>query len=306
MRTYPEVDFPGVLPPNENQHPPYAKINQENAGWAGHLESNTLNFSILGPGTSSGTIQVTAERHIVGGGNKPTTNKVPIPDLVLAAFDMKDNCLVQSAPPYGFTWQNYGSFWKCPHYNTAVTDSSGKAAFSLPPGGYIIIGEYKPDSNSKIYLGASAGGVTSGGVMNKYLQLIEKADGKNVPAKYTVITGSELMIIEPEYVEWDGTQELYPFIFQSIGDWGVVTSIAPPEGFVPDYKSLSTQVSTSTAALQFTITDVGSKWVDTNVEHQIKHKGKTQKLSRKIGVKLSESLARQKGLGVLGHEDRKK
>jgi hypothetical protein len=142
--------------------------------------------------------------------------------------------------------------------------------------------------------------------MNKYLQVIVKADGKKVPAKYTVITGSELMIIEPEYVEWDGTQELYPFVFQSVGDWGVTTSVKPPEGFVADRNSLSTEVISEIRALQFVITDVGSKWEHTKVEYRIKHKGKSETVRSAVGVKLSERLARQKGLGVYGHEDQGK
>jgi len=45
------------------------------------------------------------------------------------------------------------------------------------------------------------------------------------------------LIIEPEYVEWDGAQELYPFIFESVGNWTVTTSVTPPEGFVADPKT---------------------------------------------------------------------
>ena len=57
--------------------------------------------------------------------------------------------------------------------------------------------------------------------------MIQEANGKQVPARYTKLTGSELLIIEPEYVLWDDTDQLYPFVFETIGDWSVTTSVAP-------------------------------------------------------------------------------
>ena len=136
--------------------------------------------------------------------------------------------------------------------------------------------------------------------MKKYLQVIQKADGKKGPAKYRKLKGSELLIIEPEYVEWSGDNELYPFIFDSIGDWTVGTSVEPPEGFVADNDSLTEEVNTELEAVQFTITDVGSKWKPTKVKHKIKHKGKTIKIESKIDVKLSKKLAKEKGISVYG------
>ncbi len=96
----------------------------------------------------------------------------------------------------------------------------------MNPGNYLVIGRYDPNpavSDDEIYIGVSVGQVNSGQTVQKYLQVIVKADGKKVPAKYTIKTGSELLIIEPEYSEWDGSQELYPFIFESIGDWTITT-----------------------------------------------------------------------------------
>ena len=130
--------------------------------------------------------------------------------------------------------------------------------------------------------------------MRKYLQVIEKAYGKKGPAKYTKRTGSDLLIIEPEYVEWDGTEELYPVIFESIGDWSVTTSVDPPEGFVTDQDSLTEEVNTEIEAVQFTLTDVGSTWKDTKVKHKIKHKGKTETINSKIDVMLSKKLTKEK------------
>jgi hypothetical protein len=144
------------------------------------------------------------------------------------------------------------------------------------------------------------GSITAGSIVTKYLQVIQNAQNNLVPAKYTKLTGSELLIIEPEYIEWDSTQELYPFVFSSVGDWGVTTAVSPPEGFVTDYKNLATDVTNTEKALQFTITDIGSKWVPTGVNFTIKHKGKTTKIADKIGIKLAPHLAKQKGISVFG------
>ncbi len=124
-----------------------------------------------------------------------------------------------------------------------------------------------------------------------------------MPAKYTKKTGSELLVIEPEYIEWDGTQELYPFVFESIGDWSVTTAVSPPEGFVADTDSLSEEVNSELEAVQFTITDVGSRWVSTGVLHTLKHKKKTQKIQSKISIKLTKRLAEEKGVDIYGEDD---
>jgi hypothetical protein len=250
-----------------------------------------------------GTINVKAEKHNVGSGARPSLNKEPLVGLPIRVFDKSSNSCVKKN--YGVSWQNYMNIWKyCPSVQNGFgkTDSSGVASFQLlPPGDYVVIGLYNPDmderalSGDEIYMGVSAGPLASGQTMQKYLQLIVKADGKNVPAKYTVITGTQLLIIESEYIEWDGTQELYPFVFESIGDWGVTTAVNPPEGFVTDFKALSTDVNSEVKAVQFVVTDVGSKWENTKVVYKVKHKGKVETVQSAVGVKCSKNLAKQKG-----------
>jgi hypothetical protein len=272
----------------------------------------TLDFATVTPGT----INVKVEKHKIGTGSRPGSTKEPISGLPVNVYGKSPGSCVSQL---GVSWQSYKAVWKnctpsqgptsCNVLDTngrCVTSDSGLLAFSMPPGDYIIIGLFDPSTTQagdELYIGVSAGGLDSGETMNKYLQVIEKGDGKKVPAKYTVVTGSELLIIEPEYVEWDGTKELYPFVFESLGDWTVTTAVSPPQGFVTDYKSLTESVNSEVEALQFTITDVGSKWIHTNVVHTIKHKNKTRTINSAVGVKLSERLAKQKKLGIFGQED---
>ena len=252
---------------------------------------------------SPGSILIQATKHTVGSGTKPTPKKEPLAGLPVRVFDFSSSCMTL----FGKAQKNFRSIWvSCTPLRLDTTGADGSVSIAVPPGQYFLLGEFNPDGNpltgDEIYSGSTTATVSSGGTVKEKLQVIVKANGKAVPAKVTEKTGSLLLIIEPEYIEWSGSQELYPFIFESLGDWTVTTSVTPPEGFVPDYPSLATDVNTSLKALQFTITDVGSKWISTQVTHKLKHKGKTETVRSRIGVRLSEHLAKAKGLNRLGED----
>jgi len=250
-------------------------------------------------------LTVNAVKHTVGTGDHPNTTKTPITNMTVKVYSKASG---SCAAGYGVSWQNYPSIWgdggkpPCLAVAQALTDNTGKAAFDLPKGDYLIIGKFVEGSDPALYVGVSVGAILPGTSVYKQLQVIQNAKNEKVPAKYRRLTGSELLIIEPEYVEWDSTQELYPFIFDSVGDWSVTTAVSPPEGFVSDYKNLSEVVKSGVEAVQFTITDIGSKWVPTGVTFTVKHKGKTTKLTDKIGLKLTPELAKKKGLSIYGQQ----
>ena len=217
-------------------------------------------------------------------------------------FDKLGSC----AKTLGTSWQSYPDIWaECdPVVPSQYTNGLGQTAYNNLPddGNYLIIGAYTADS-STIYAGVSVGAVDLTGVKKKYIQIINKVDNKKVAGKYKKFTGSELLIIEPEYVEWSGDTELYPIILASEGDWAVSVAIEPPEGFVADHEALSEVVNSTIGAVQFTVTDVGSKHVHTKTKFKITHKGKTQNVESQIGIKLAPGLAKKKGLGIFGEED---
>jgi hypothetical protein len=247
---------------------------------------------------------VKADDHIVGAGAYPGSTKTGITGMLVRLYDKGPGSCV--ATNYGISGQNYKDIWNgvqnkpiCPWEAEAIT-ADGKATFSIvDPGNYLLIGEYK-SVTPYLYPGVSVGQLPADPVPTKYLQIITKVDSKKTPGKTTKLTGSELLIIEPDYVEWSSEAELYPFIFESVGDWGVVTAVAPPEGFVADYNALRAVVDSTVKAVQFTITDIGSDWVPTKVKHTIKHKGKSQTIQSEVGVKLAPGLAKKKGLTVDG------
>src|SRR5262249_45071991 len=100
-------------------------------------------------------------------------------------------------------------------------------------------------------------------------------NGKIVPASQAEYFGSYLDLVQPEYYDWTGDVEQYPFVLITQGSWDVTTSLAPPSGFMPDASALNTVATDTTTALQFTLTDVGSDWTQTTVTHVINHKGNT-------------------------------
>jgi hypothetical protein len=252
---------------------------------------------------TTGNVVIHADLHTVGSGSHPGSTKSAIPLMPVALFDKSAG---SCAAGYGMSWKQYPSIWaNCARIpgSTVLTNLDGQAILAVPPGDYLAIGWYAPGS---IYIGSGIDEVTVGGLVTKYLQVIKKSDGKQSPAKTTKLTGSELLIIEPEYVEWSGVSELYPFVFQSVGDWGVTTSVTPPEGFVADRGSLSAAVADELKAIQFTIKDVGTKWLKSKVKHKIKHKGKEQTIQSEIGIKLTPELAKKKRVGIYGEEDKGK
>lgn len=264
------------------------------------------------PPVPPGRVDIRAYRHIVGQGSFPGTVDEPLQSLGVRVYDTTEGSCARGI---GTSWKEFPSIWlSCiatPDMREK-TDEFGMVSFFLEPGKeYIALAEVDgPAGEEPVYLKAVTGLMESDETKKKHMKLLVKANGKKSPGKVTKRTGSELLIIEPEYVEWDGTEELYPFVFESVGDWEVTTSVAPPEGFVADSTALAEDVNAEVEAVQFKITDVGSEWVATGVLHEVRHKGKTEKIRSKVDVKLSKKLAKKKGLTrygkLLKEKDRKK
>ncbi len=302
--TVPAADPNGPLPVAVDCNDGTAAVNPGATEIAGNGVDDDCNAGTPDtPPVVPATVTITAELFEVGTGTHPGASKSPLVDLPVQLFDLTSTCVGL----FGTSWQHFASIWgsSCPAPTNGRTDGSGTLTMQPPPGEYLAIGEYQVPGGETIYVGKNVGVVASGESLTKGLKVIVKGDGQTVPAKSSKHSGSVLWIIEPEYVEWDSTVETYPFIFDSEGDWGVTASVAPPEGFVADHESLSTEVNSTLEAVQFTVTDVGSDWVATEVTYELTHPGKEKKVKKtkvkhKIGVRLSRELAEAKGLTRLG------
>jgi len=99
-----------------------------------------------------------------------------------------------------------------------------------------------------------------------------------------VIQGSELQIFQPDYVLWNGTEQIYPFTFISDSDRTVDVCLQVPEGYqiVEPGTCGQTFVINETKVFEFKTVDVGSpKEFDATVRIKVKHKGKTANVKLK-------------------------
>jgi hypothetical protein len=228
----------------------------------------------------------------------------PLVGIEVCGYDKSENSCVRTVCG-GISHHHYecialgdASGGPCEPVNCCVTDVNGKCTLDLPPGDYLVISSDATRAVLPDLLGAVAGELLCGEVKQKHLRQIIRADGKKLPGKTRRRIGSDLLLVEPEFVEWTGAQELYSFIFESQGDWDATTTVLPPEGFLVDFDSLAEEVLSETEAIQFTITDIGSEWLPTEVRQRVKHRGHQEVILSRIGVKLSPRLAAQKGLDV--------
>ena len=113
----------------------------------------------------------------------------------------------------------------------------------------------------------------------------------------SVYTKIEVSLALPDPVDMVPVQD-YPFIFETVGDWGITTSVTPPEGFVSNYDSLSAEVYSEIEAVQFTITEVGSDLVPTGTTFEVTHRGRREVIHSQIGIFLTAEYARSRGFNV--------
>lgn len=243
-------------------------------------------------------IDIQADQHTVGSGSHPGSTKLPLVGILVCAYDKTQSSCAQALCG-GISHQQYQCIIdNCAPDGCDTTDSTGEALINVPPGNYIVVSGDATKTTLPDPLGVSVGQVHCGQVHTKYLQQIVRADGSKKPGKYTVLTGSLLLIIEPEYIVWDNTVQLYPFVFETIGDWTVTASVTPPEGFVADHEALTADVDDELESVQFVITEVGSDLVPTETKFDIVHKGERKTVRSKVGILLTPDYAKSRGFDV--------
>ncbi len=287
-------DAPSPFPAGQTTTVTYTATDDCN-----NTSTDSLNVTVL----YGADIFIIATRHTVGSGSHPGSTKEPLVGIEVCAYDKADGSCSRVTCG-GISHQHYqcivdscgtddGELIFC-----CTTDSNGECTINAPPGDYIVISDDATKTTLPDPLGVSASDLVCGELKQKHLQQIVKADGKTVPGKTTRRTGSELLIIEPEYVVWDNTEQLYPFVFESVGDWGVNATVAPPEGFVADYGELSAQVNGVIESVQFTVTEVGSDLVPTGTTFTVTHRGRREIIHSKVGIFVTPEYARSRGFNV--------
>ena len=266
------------------------------------LASNEIRFEIVPqqPVVES-AINVRATLIKITLGWRPSVKVVPVEGMQVNLYRISS--IPQDYRPIDF--RTYPMIWQyvSPLMST-LTDTDGIAKFEgVDQSGYLILGYY-PEGKYFDYLAGRVWENDFRWDMDRpivtRLVAIQTVYNKPIACRIFHLRGSELWIYQPEFVTWDSSQELYPIVFESEGDWEVTTSVSPPAGFEVDKKSSKLKVANGIQAIQFTITDKKASWKETEVTHKIKHKNKTQTITEKIGVKLDKKLAKEKGVGIYG------
>lgn len=92
-------------------------------------------------------------------------------------------------------------------------------------------------------------------LLTKKLRIV-KIIRKDGSVKYeagfkTIVTGSRLEIIHPEYTVWQGKEELYPFIFSSEQSWSINICLSVPIGYqLVGVLDINEQILSTTECLQ--------------------------------------------------------
>ncbi|HXI31003.1 MAG TPA: Ig-like domain repeat protein, partial [Vicinamibacterales bacterium] len=252
----------------------------------------------------SATLKVNFKVHaILDATTKPKVQDIAVPNALVRVYSSGDSCafnLKVSTQPkrWGIVFDGIDGPLPldpgCPvvtvgsYRAEATTDVNGNATIIVPPTAatqdWIVIGRttnfdyiktvlLSPDP---LYSEDEVLNIAAGQTAAVMLNQIAPFAGGILPAKRIVEFGTELDIVEPDDYDWTDDTAQYPFVLVANGAWDVSTNIAPPSGFVPDVPTLAASVADTTSAIQFTLTDVGSDWTQTNVTHVINHKGTTR------------------------------
>ena len=248
-------------------------------------------------------ICVRARKFTVGLGHHPGVVREPLVGIEVGAYEKTPGSCAQNELDDGCAvlwWAIPDIIANCAPVSTAVTDSAGIAYIDVPPGDYVVATHFDVDGDGvpDQYLGQKTLNVNCGEVKLERLFMITTAKGRRLGCKYTRQTGSELFIVEAEEVIWDETEQLYPFVFESEGEWGVTVAVEPPEGFVADYNELSEEVDNEVESVQFTITEVGSELVPLKTTFDVYHNRTATTIHSEVGIALTPDYARSRGFDV--------
>jgi hypothetical protein len=260
--------------------------------------------------SASAKVAVTFKIHALQDNTKrPAVTTIPVPNALVKIFSTSNACvgnIFQSLNP-----KKWGQIFDGPdgvngvngctalsvgtYQATGTTNAAGQVTITVPPLSfnwttqYIVIAratnfDYVKTASSPdpLYSAYPILMVAANTTRAVPLSLLATFMGKIVPGAQTEFFGSYLNIIQPEYVDWTEDQEQYPFVMVAQGGWDLTTSVTPPEGFVPDEPAIAASVADATTAVQFTMTDVGSEWTETIVNHSIVHNGETSSATTTI------------------------
>jgi hypothetical protein len=256
--------------------------------------------------TPGATITVYSSLYTTGSGNHPTTAK----SALAANLKVFDRHIVGARDAnqnhYGSTWNSATGLVANASISAPVLVNIGggpanQYTITVPANGkYLVIGQSMVSSDKcgggtcTIYTGSKVGlhddvdgndnddeeddGSCQSAIL-KFHAVLKDNNGKVKEGATQQQHGSLMLMISPASLEFSDSVELMPVVYESVeGDWGVSVSADPPYGFYAEPNTeLSTFVTDSViSSCQFTITDTGSEWTNTQLTHNISHKGENR------------------------------
>ena len=194
---------------------------------------------------------------------------------------------------------SYPDIWAGPDLGSCTTSDGGSCVVGQAAAGdYFVLVRYE-DNGTQVYTGKP---VPPDEFLDdlatkdlRFIKLIKKNRSiQFVGGKKTVLNGSYLEVISPDYAVWEEgvTDYVYPFIFTADSDWTVDVCAEVPQGYEivgvydEDGNLLSTSdcvqtlVANETKAVAFEVVDYQSPkpHFKAKFKFKIKHKGKGHKL----------------------------
>lgn len=177
---------------------------------------------------------------------------------------------------------------------TCVTNESGECTIGVSVwdphgdhkhGRYVVIGV--TDAESARHLVRFANVKTNQTRVVRLMLLSVPEIAKTIAGKSSKVkASSELVIIEPDYLVWESTSEVYPQILESADAWDITVAVYPPSGWVSDAPFVDAMVNASVDTAMFTLsatsTDVGR--IESKIVAKHVKTGKKVELRSKVDV----------------------
>jgi hypothetical protein len=219
------------------------------------------------------------------------TGQQPLAGALVKVYDKSDSCVATYAPQAEAVNDN------CTAYSTCTTGADGECQAAVDPGNYFVL--TTEPNHIGMLPSHSVGYVDYGTSKKARLAFLQAPDGTKSPGKTSKHTGSELWVYQPDYIIWDGTEEYYPFVFESDSDWTVDVCVTAPEGYEPEdgVDCLQSFVQGEVKSILFHLVEVGSVPGKTKVKMKLKSpEGKVKYQWSEVGIKMSKNLAKKKGI----------
>jgi len=258
------------------------------------------------------TLEIRVKTHTIGGGKKPKTRRKGLKDAEVCVYDNSATSCVSTVCG-GDTFAQYECIaTTCEPVSCCVTDRKGRCTIQTRPGTFVAVAADPTATDLPDPLGKTFDAIDCGEVTKVRLKQLIRGDGKKIPGKSRKVKlhpddVEELLIVEPDHIVWDNEDQQYPFVFQSIGNWGVTAAVAPPDGFVSADPTLSTPVVDDGVdedeegeddAVQFDITELGSDLIPTPTTFVFERNGVTSEVKSEVGIYLTPEYAESRGFDV--------